>query len=230
MASHGGTNGQRGSAYPTPVERLIGELSNLPGIGRRSAERLAFHLLRSPEDAAQRLSRAITDVKQVVRHCSVCANLTETDPCPICSNPERDRSVVLVVEQPRDLIALERTGMYDGLFHVLLGRVSPLDGIGAGDLTVSDLLARVDDPSRNPGGEAIREVVLGLNPTIEGDTTALLLADELAKRSVRVTRLARGLPTGGQMEFVSKAVLADAIRGRRGVGGVGGVGDVGGGG
>ncbi|MDQ7014366.1 MAG: recombination mediator RecR [Planctomycetota bacterium] len=219
-----GKPGQRGSgpvrpsAYPEPVERLIAELSTLPGIGRRSAERLAFHLLKAEESTAMALARAITDVKQAVRHCSVCSNLTDHDPCPVCENPGRDRSRVLVVEQPKDLIALEQTGMFDGLYHVLMGRLSPLDGIGPGELTAAELFGRIDNPAQNPGGEAVVEVILGLNPTLEGDGTGLYLTEELRKRGVTVTRLARGLPTGSQLEYVSKAVLADAIEGRQEMG------------
>lgn len=205
----------RPSAYPEPVDRLIGELATLPGIGRRSAERLAFHILKADEPTAMALAKAIADVKRAVRHCSVCSNLTAADPCPICCDDSRDRTRVLVVEQPKDLIALEQTGMYAGLYHVLMGRLSPLDGIGPGELTVGELFARLDRPDRNPGGVAVEEVILGLNPTLEGDGTGLYLADELRKRGVGVTRLARGLPTGSQLEYVSKAVLADAIEGRR---------------
>lgn len=190
----------------------------MPGIGRRSAERLAFHLLKADEPTAMALARAIADVKRAVRHCSVCSNLTDHDPCPICENPARDRARVLVVEQPKDLIALEQTGMFSGLYHVLMGRLSPLDGIGPGELTIAELLARIDDPDRNPGGVRVEEVILGLNPTLEGDGTGLYLTDVLRQRGVAVTRLARGLPTGSQLEYVSKAVLADAIEGRREMG------------
>ena len=210
----GGPKASR-SAYPEPVDRLIGELASLPGIGRRSAERLAFHLLKADEPTAMALARAIADVKRAVKHCSVCSNLTDADPCPICEDAQRDRSRVLVVEQPKDLIALEQTGMYRGLYHVLMGRLSPLDGIGPGELTVAELMARLDDPAKNPGGVRIEEVILGLNPTLEGDGTGLYLAEEIRKRGVSVSRLARGLPTGAQLEYVSKAVLADAIEGRR---------------
>ncbi|MBC7835599.1 MAG: recombination protein RecR [Phycisphaerales bacterium] len=219
-AKVGGTAGV--SAYPESVERLISGLAALPGIGRRSAERLAFHILKSDAAMAKALAGAICDVKSQVRHCSICYNLADTDPCPICagavSGPNgaaRDRGLVMVVEQPRDLIALEQTGMFKGVYHVLMGRISPLDGIGPGDLTVADLFVRAEEPARNAGGEAVREVVLALNPTLEGDGTALYLAHELQKRGVQVTRLARGLPAGSQLEFASKAVLADAIDGRR---------------
>lgn len=224
----GGGGGAGGSsAYPESVTRLIDELARLPGIGRRSAERLAFHLLKATASDALALARAVTDVKQKVRHCRICYNLAdgaEATLCSICASApgERDKGLVMVVEQPKDLIALEQTGMFKGVYHVLMGRISPLEGVSAGDLTVSDLLRRAEDPAANSavvgGGEGVepmREVVLALNPTLEGDGTALYLAEELTRRGVRVTRLARGLPTGSQLEFASKAVLADAIEGRR---------------
>lgn len=210
---------QAPSVYPASVDRLIDEFAALPGIGRRSAERLAFYVLKSAEPEAMRLARAIADVKKQVRHCAVCYNLTETDPCSICSDARRDRSLVLVVEQPKDLLALEQTRIHRGVYHVLLGRMSPLEGVGADDLTIRALLARVDDPKLNapgePGGVRVREVVLGLNPTLEGDGTALHLAEALRARGVTVSRLARGLPSGSSLEFASKAVLADAIAGRQ---------------
>lgn len=207
---------QRGpSAYPAAVERLIRELADLPGIGRRSAERLAFHVLKSDKETAMGLARAITDVKKTVRHCSVCFNLTDADPCPICAGPARDRTRVLVVEQPKDLIALEQTGLYKGLYHVLMGHLSPIDGVGPAELTINRLLKRLDKPESNPDGVAVVEIILGMNPNLEGDGTALYLADEAKKRGVSVSRLARGLPTGSQLEFASKAVLADAIEGRQ---------------
>jgi recombination protein RecR len=215
------TDGQPGAlparrhVYPATVERLIAEFARLPGIGRRSAERLAFHILKAQKPAAMALAKAVQDVKETVRHCSICYNLTDADPCPVCADPGRDRSLVLVVEQPKDLIALEQTGMYRGLYHVLMGRISPLDGIGPSDLTIADLLARIDNPASNAGGVQVREVVLGLNPTVEGDGTSLYLAELLKARTIRITRLARGLPSGGQLEYANKAVLADAIQGRQ---------------
>lgn len=227
MASSGGGNGRDGRqretgsdrvrrslAYPAPVERLIETLSALPGIGKRSAERMAFHILKQPTEFADTLGRAVVDVKRTIGHCSICANLTETDPCPICDDPQRDRSTVLVVEQPKDLIALEQSAMYKGLYHVLLGVISPLDGVGPEGLTISELLRRIDEPSANAGGERVREVILGLNPTVEGDGTTLFLMDQLAGRDVTVSRLARGLPAGWSMQVASRAVLADAIEGR----------------
>jgi len=214
--------GKRGPAYPRVVDTLISELANLPGIGRRSAERLAFHLLRSPTDEAMVLARAIEDVKKSVRHCGVCWNLADAMTCDVCEDESRDRSTVLVVEQPKDLIALEQTGMYRGVYHVLMGRLSPLEGVGPGELTLGPLFERIDDPSKNVAGVKIVEVILGLNPTVEGDGTALYLGEQLAGRGgdgghggVRVTRLARGLPTGLQLEYANKAVLADAIECRQ---------------
>ncbi|MFM1889735.1 MAG: recombination mediator RecR [Phycisphaerales bacterium] len=203
------------SAYPESVVRLIEEFSKLPGIGRRSAERLAFHVLKSTREEAKRLSVAIDDVKRLVKHCAVCWNLTDESPCRICGDPRRDASTILVVEQPKDLIALEQTGMFRGVYHVLLGRLDPLDGVGAESLTVAALLDRIDEPARNAQGAAVAEVILGLNPDMEGDGTALHLADLVAKRGVRVSRLARGLPTGSQIEFASRAMLADAIAERK---------------
>ncbi|MCC6320870.1 MAG: recombination protein RecR [Phycisphaerales bacterium] len=208
------------SGYPESVTRLIEELARLPGIGRRSAERLTFHILKATKPEALALAAAIGDVKQRVRHCHVCYNLMDTASaeghglCAICAEPERDRASVMVVEQPKDLIALEQTGTFKGLFHVLMGRISPLEGVRPGDLTIADLLGRIDDPAHNLD-TPVREVILALNPTLEGDGTALYLAGELERRGVRVTRLARGLPTGSTLEFASKAVLADAIEGRR---------------
>ncbi|MEQ9617019.1 MAG: recombination mediator RecR [Phycisphaerales bacterium] len=209
------------SGYPEPVERLIAELSRMPGIGRRTAERLAFYLLKSEKDEALKLARAIHDVKTSLRHCSVCFNITERDPCPICADPRRDPAVVLVVEQPKDAIALEQTGMYSGTYHVLMGRINALEGVEPEDLTIGGLLARVRDAKANAQQAPVREVILGLNPNLEGDGTALYLVEQLEKLPVTVSRLARGLPSGSQLEYANKAVLADAIQGRQPVSGGG---------
>ena len=203
------------TAYPESVSNLIDEFARLPGIGRRSAERLAFFVLKSSSDEALGLARSIARVKESVRHCSVCWNLADVDPCPICSDPKRDASVVLVVEQPRDLISLEQTGMHAGVYHVLLGRLDPLDGVGPDGLTVDDLIARLRDPARNARAVPVREIVLGLNPDMEGDTTSLHVAEEARRLGIATTRLARGLPSGSQIEYASRAVLADAITERR---------------
>lgn len=202
-------------AYPEPVNRLIDELSRLPGIGRRSAERIAFFILKAERDDAMRLGQAIADVKDAVRCCSICSTLTEVDPCRICTNPQRDASTVLIVEQARDLISLEQTGMYRGVYHVLTGRLDPLSGVEEHDLTIQSLFERIEDAAHNCRGERVREVILGLNPNLEGDSTALYLSDEMRKRGVTVSRLARGLPSGSQLEYASRAVLADAIVGRQ---------------
>ncbi|MGP1309980.1 MAG: recombination mediator RecR [Phycisphaerales bacterium] len=208
---------QRG-AYPDSVERLIDRFALLPGIGRRTAERLAFWVLKADRDDAMALSEAIAEVKRSVKHCEVCYNLAESQPCAICADTRRDRGVVLVVEQPRDLIALEQTGIHRGVYHVLLGRVSPLEGVGPDDITMGRLVERVRDASKNCGGEPVREVILGLNPTLEGDGTALFLAEALAPTGVTITRLARGVPSGSQLEYASKAVLTDALAGRQSMG------------
>ena len=194
------------------MDRLIHHLSRLPGLGQRSAQRVAFYLLKQSAQEAHELAEAIVGLKQNVRHCSVCFNLTESDPCPICSDPRRDSGLVLVVEQPNDIATIESTGLYRGVYHVLMGCVSPLDGVSPGELNIASLVERTH--GRN-GDSPIREVVLGTNPTLEGDGTALYLMDVLRDLGVRVTRLARGLPTGSTLETVSKAVLCDAIEGRQ---------------
>lgn len=208
----------KSSANPEPVERLIDEFARLPGIGRRSAERMAFHILKSSNHEALRLSKAVEDVKTHVKACSICFNLTDIDPCRICSNPNRDASIILVVEQPKDLVGLEQTGMFNGVYHILAGRIDPLNGVEPQHLTIDRLFDRIDHPEHNSRAVPVREVILGTNPNLEGDSTALYLGDQLASRPVKVTRLARGLPSGSQLEYASKAVLADAIQGRQSMG------------
>ncbi|MCH2133579.1 MAG: recombination mediator RecR [Phycisphaerales bacterium] len=211
MASRDGLH-----AFPEPVDRLVREFERLPGIGRRTATRLAFHVLKDTEDNARALATAIEDVKTHVSCCGICFQLTDIEPCRICADPSRDASTILVVEQPGDLMTLEGAGMFRGVYHVLAGRIDPLSGVGPEDLTVPSLLERIDTPERNAQGVAVKEVILGLNPNLEGDSTTLYLGDELARREVKVTRLARGLPSGSQLEFANNAVLADAIHGRQG--------------
>ncbi|MCK6482951.1 MAG: recombination protein RecR [Phycisphaerae bacterium] len=195
-------------ATPEALTRLMQEFEKLPGIGPRSAERLAFHVLKSEKEEALALARAIADVKQNVRHCRVCYNLTQTDPCPICADPRRDPSAIFVVEQPKDLLLLEDTGLIRGLYHVLLGHIAPLDGVEPGDLTIDALVERV-----KAGG--VNEVVLATNPTMEGEGTALHIRSLLTPLGVKVTQLARGLPAGSQIEYANRAILKDAIEGRR---------------
>jgi len=194
-------------ALPEPLQRLMQCLEALPGIGPRSAERIAFHLLRADRQEALALAEAIRDVKETLRHCSRCFNLTDRDPCAICSDPRRDASTIIVVEQPKDVLAIESTGVVRGVYHVLMGHIAPLEGIEPGDLTIEPLLARV-----RAGG--VREVVLATNPNVEGDGTALHLHSLLAPTGVKVTRLARGLAVGSQVEYATRAMLEAAILGR----------------
>ncbi len=194
--------------YSETIQRLIAEFGKLPGIGARTAERLAFHVLKSPDAEALALSQAIADVKSRIRPCKVCYNLAEGELCPICSDPSRDRSIIAVVEQPKDLLALESTGVYKGVYHVLMGHIAPLEDMEAEDLTLGPLVDRV-----KAGG--VREVILATNPTVAGDSTSLHLQGLLEGTGVTITRLARGLPTGGQIEYANKSILSDAITERR---------------
>ena len=189
------------------LERLKQEFQELPGIGARSAERLAFHILREPRERAAALAQAVLDVKDTVGHCRTCFNLTEQDPCAICSDPQRDRGELWVVEQPKDMMALESTGLIRSGYHVLLGHLAPLEGIEPADLTIDALVERV-----KRGG--VREVVLATNPTAEGDGTALYLESLLSGFEVKITRPARGLAVGSQLEYATPGMLESAIRGR----------------
>ncbi len=189
------------------LTRLREQFQKLPGIGPRSAERLAFHVLREPREFAAGLAQAILDVKDKVIHCRTCYNLTETDPCSICSDSRRDQGEIWVVEQPKDLLALEATGLVHGVYHVLMGHIAPLEGIEPQHLTLDALIERVR-------GGNVREVVLALNPTLDGDATALHIQSLLADTNVLVTRPARGLAVGSQLEYASVGMLEAAIRGR----------------
>ena len=202
---------------PESVRSLLDGLTRLPGIGKRSAERIAFFLIKDEKEKALELSQAIADLKQRVVCCDVCSNIADCAPCIICQDEQRDGSVILVVEQPRDLIRLEATGMYKGIYHVLTGRIDPLAGVEPTDLTIDSLLNRIDSPEKNARGVQVKEVILGLNPNLEGDSTSLYLASELSARGMKVTRLARGLPSGSQIEYANTQVLADAIAGRQGM-------------
>ena len=198
------------STYTQSIQTLMNELARLPGIGMRSAERIAFHLLKQSPEEAMKLADAIRDVKTRIRYCSICFNLTEQDPCAICASPTRDPSLLCVVEQPKDLLALESTGLYNGVYHVLLGRIAPLEESHPEDLTIESLAKRLE------AGQ-IREVIMGTNPTVDGDGTALYIQNLIASRfpQVQVTRLARGLPAGSNIEYANKNILADAISGRQ---------------
>ncbi|MEM9414688.1 MAG: recombination mediator RecR [Planctomycetota bacterium] len=199
---------------PSAYDQLLDQLEKLPGIGRRSAERIAFHLLRQPAESSVALSQALDAFRTNLRVCGICGHVTESDPCPICADEDREGSVVLVVEQPSDVFAIEQAGSFRGRYHVLMGRLAPMEAIGPGDLNIQPLLQRVHDSRSGDTGDAIREVILGTNPTLEGDGTALYLAEKLRELGVAVTRLARGMPTGSSLQGVSKAVLSDAVQGR----------------
>ncbi len=194
--------------YSETIERLMDALGKLPGIGARTAERLAFHLLRSSTEEAMALARAIHDVKTKIRPCSRCFNIAEGELCSICADPRRDQHVICVVEQPKDLLALESTGMYHGLYHVLMGHIAPLEDMEPEDLTLDALAGRINS------GE-VEEVILATNPTVTGDATALHIQGMLEQAGVKVSRLARGLPSGGSIEYASKSILSDALNERR---------------
>ena len=194
--------------YTRSADRLIAELNRLPGVGRKLALRIALHLLKTNREEAERLAKLILEVKKKTTDCSACFNLTEEDPCPICSDPERDPSLVCVVEEPNDLVAIERAGAYRGHYHVLGGTLSPLEGIGPEELRTGELMARL-----KKGG--FREVILGTNPTVEGEATALYLERELAGLKLTVSRLARGVPVGGELEYLDEITLAKAIENRK---------------
>jgi recombination protein RecR len=197
------------------VENLVTQLTKLPGIGRRSAQRLTFHLLSArPEDALE-LARAIEDVKNRVRFCRECGNLTEEELCGICADSRRDRSVICVVEQPVDVVSLERTAEFRGLYHVLHGAISPIDGVGPDRLKIRELLARADDAKRQD--EPFEEVIIATNPTLEGEATAMYLAERLEGSVGVVSRIARGLPVGGDLEYADEVTLIRALQGRRAI-------------
>jgi recombination protein RecR len=189
------------------VERLAEHFSQLPGIGRKTAHRLALFVLKMAREDVEALADALVRVKEKVRYCSVCSNITETDPCPICSNTKRDRNFICVVEEPNDVLAIERTNEFKGLYHVLGGSLSPLDGIGPEELRIKELLARLSDGT-------IDEVILALNPNVEGEATTLYLSRLMKPLGIKVTRIARGLPVGSDIEYADEATLSRAIEGR----------------
>jgi recombination protein RecR len=190
------------------VSRLIQELNKLPGIGPKSAQRLAYYLLRTPEDQAKLLAEAILSVKQKTKLCSTCLNITDADPCPICRSDQRDRSKICIVEQPQDILALEHIKSYNGLYHVLHGAISPTEGVGTEDIRIKELMKRLE-------GGKVNEVILATNPTLEGETTAMYLAKQISPLGIKVTRLARGLPFGTELEYADDVTLSRAIEGRQ---------------
>jgi recombination protein RecR len=188
------------------LQQLIEEFARLPGIGRKTAQRLALHILKQSREDAVRMARALVNVKDKIRYCSICSNITEQDPCAICASPKRDRGMICVVEEPNDVLALEKTNDYRGLYHVLGGSLSPLDGIGPEELKVKELLMRVTGD--------VSEVILAMNPNVEGEATTIYLSRLLKPLRVKVTRIARGLPVGGDLEFADEATLSKALEGR----------------
>ena len=194
--------------YPEPVARLIDALQRLPGIGPKTAQRLTFYMLKRPTDEVRELGDALIAVKEKITYCRTCFNVTDEDPCRICGDPRRDDHVICVVEEPNDLLAMERTGEFRGRYHVLLGALSPLDGIGPDDLKIRELLARLEDRETT-------EVILATNPNVEGEATALYLAKLLRPLVGRLTRIARGLPVGGDLEYADQVTLSKALEGRR---------------
>lgn len=194
--------------YPEPIQDLVSELAKLPGVGPKTAQRLAFFLLNRPKGEAEQLARAIIEARQRIRYCSICFNFTDLDPCMICKSPTRDRETIMVVEQPKDVVAMEKTREFKGRYHVLHGAISPMEGIGPEDLKIKELLARL-------GKEPLREIVLATSSSLEGEATALYLGRLLKPLGLRVTRIARGLPMGGDLDYTDEVTLLKALEGRQ---------------
>jgi recombination protein RecR len=195
------------SIYPAPLEHLIRNLSRLPGIGQKSAARVALHILRSPKELAENLAKSLLDVKEKIRFCSVCFNFTDQDPCAICADESRSNGVLCIVEGPGDQLALEESGAFSGKYHVLHGVLSPLDGIGPEDLKISELMGRL-------GKEAIQEVILATNPTTEGESTVSFLTKLLSEKGIRISRIALGIPMGGDLKYMDSMTLRHALKSR----------------
>jgi recombination protein RecR len=198
---------QNNTFHGDAISRLVQELNKLPGIGPKSAQRLAFYLLRSPQEQAERLAEAILTLKQQIKLCSVCYNLTDSDPCAFCRNDQRDHSIICVVEQPQDILAIEHTGVYKGLYHVLHGAISPTEGVGTNDVRIRELSSRLNNGT-------VREIILATNTNLEGEQTAMYLNQLLTPLGIKVTRLARGLPFGTELEYADDATLTRAFEGR----------------
>lgn len=194
--------------FVPPLEVLAEQFAKLPGIGKKSAMRLAFHILNSSEADAQKFADAIINAKKLVKYCKVCQNITDTEVCSVCSNPKRDTSVICVTESPKDVISIEKTGEYHGLYHVLHGAISPMDNIGPQDIKIPELLSRLND-------ENIKEVIMATNPTIEGEATAMYIARLIKPLGIKVTRIAHGIPVGGDLEYADEITLTRAMEGRR---------------
>ena len=194
--------------YTGPISRLIEEFSKLPGVGRKTAQRLAFHVINMNTNDVEGLAKAIIDAKREIKYCSVCCNITDTDPCSMCSNKNRDSSVICVVEDPRDVAAMERTREFKGKYHVLNGVISPMDGIGPDMIKIKELIIRL-------GSEDVNELIMATNPTIEGEATAMYIARLVKPMGIKVTRIAHGLPVGGDLEYADEVTITKALEGRR---------------
>ncbi len=194
--------------YPEPIAKLIDSFSRLPGVGPKTAARLAFYVLRMKEEDVMNFAKALVNVKRNLLYCSVCCNITDTDPCRVCSDKQRDRSVICVVQEARDLVAMERTKEYHGMYHVLQGAISPMEGIGPDDIRVAELLRRLAD-------DEVQELILATNPNIEGEATAMYLSRLVKPFQLKVTRIAHGLPVGGDLEYADEVTLSKALEGRR---------------
>jgi recombination protein RecR len=195
-------------SLPTPLQHLVDQFKKLPGIGAKSAQRLAFHVLRTPREDAERLCDAIRDVKEHVTYCSICHNITDIDPCAFCEDDARDRRVICVVEEPQNVHVIDKTGGFRGMYHVLMGTISPLQGVGPDDLKIKSLLGRIQTA-------AVEEVILATSPTVEGEATAIYLARLLKPLGVRVTRIATGIPVGSDIEYADDLTMGKALEGRR---------------
>lgn len=196
------------SFYATPVAKLVEEFEKLPGIGHKTAQRLAFHVLGLSEEKVEGLANAIREAKLKTKYCSICSNLTDTDPCGICSSPARDRTSICVVQDPRDVVAMEKTREFKGLYHVLHGAISPMEGIGPEDIKIKELLARLREGD-------VKEIILATNPNIEGEATAMYVSKLLKPLGIKTTRIAHGIPVGGDLEYADEVTLAKALEGRR---------------
>jgi len=192
------------------LENLISELTKLPSIGRKTAQRLSMYILKQSVDDVQKLAKALTELKSKIRFCKICCNITESEQCRICSSEKRDKSIICVVEEPQDVYAIEKTNEYKGLYHVLHGRISPLDGIGPDDIKLKELLYRIEDDSEHK----IKEIILALNPTVEGETTILYLSKIMKSLEIKITRIARGIPIGSDIDLTDQVTLAKALEGR----------------
>ncbi|WP_024832930.1 recombination mediator RecR [Ruminiclostridium josui] len=194
--------------YAVPVAKLVEEFQKLPGIGHKSAQRLAFHVINMPMEKVKKLSESILEAKQKTRYCSVCSNLTDIDPCPLCSGTSRDKSIICVVQDSRDVVAMERTREFKGLYHVLHGAISPMQGIGPDEIRIKELISRL-------GSGEVKEVILATNPNVEGEATAMYISKLIKPLGVKTTRIAHGIPVGGDLEYADEVTLAKALEGRR---------------